>query len=111
MSLPVTSSGTIQSVRISNLVNLSGVASGLSGGPQVPDPIGLAGTAKVCLVFAPGCGSAVTVPLSPVANTGIGIGGVQTIPGEGWFVYLRLYGPEAPYFDKTWIPGDAERVE
>jgi hypothetical protein len=35
---------------------------------------------------------------------------VQTTPGNGWFVYLRLYGPEAPYFEKTWIPGDAEKV-
>jgi hypothetical protein len=36
---------------------------------------------------------------------------VQTTPGKGWFVYLRLYGPEQPYFDKTWIPGDAEKLE
>jgi len=36
---------------------------------------------------------------------------VQTKPGMGWFVYLRLYGPEEPYFDKTWIPGDAEKVK
>ena len=36
---------------------------------------------------------------------------VQTTPGKGWFVYLRLYGPEQPYFDKTWVPGDAEKVE
>jgi len=36
---------------------------------------------------------------------------VQTTPGKGWFVYLRLYGPEEPYFEKTWIPGDAERVD
>lgn len=35
---------------------------------------------------------------------------VQTTPGKGWFVYLRLYGPEMPYFEKTWIPGDAEKV-
>lgn len=35
---------------------------------------------------------------------------VQTTPGQGWFVYLRLYGPETPYFEKTWIPGDAEKV-
>jgi hypothetical protein len=35
---------------------------------------------------------------------------VQTTPGKGWFVYLRLYGPELPYFDKTWIPGDAEKL-
>jgi hypothetical protein len=36
---------------------------------------------------------------------------VQTTPGKGWFVYLRLYGPEQPYFDRTWVPGDAEKVE
>ena len=36
---------------------------------------------------------------------------VQTTPGKGWFVYLRLYGPEQPYFDQTWIPGDPERVD
>jgi hypothetical protein len=35
---------------------------------------------------------------------------VQTTAGKGWFVYLRLYGPERPYFDNTWIPGDAEKV-
>lgn len=36
---------------------------------------------------------------------------VQTKPGMGWFVYLRLYGPGQSYFDKTWIPGDAEMVK
>jgi hypothetical protein len=36
---------------------------------------------------------------------------VQTKPGLGWFVYIRLYGPEKPYFDKTWIPGDAEKLQ
>ena len=36
---------------------------------------------------------------------------VQTKPGKGWFVYLRLYGPEKPYFEKTWIPGDAEKLK
>jgi hypothetical protein len=36
---------------------------------------------------------------------------VQTKPGLGWFVYLRLYGPEQSYFDKTWIPGDAEKIQ
>ncbi|GAB6905217.1 conserved exported hypothetical protein [Desulfosarcina cetonica] len=36
---------------------------------------------------------------------------VQTRPNAGCFIYLRLYGPEQSYFDKTWIPGDAERVK
>jgi hypothetical protein len=36
---------------------------------------------------------------------------VQTTPGKGWFVYLRLYGPEQSYFDRTWVPGDAEKLK
>jgi hypothetical protein len=35
---------------------------------------------------------------------------VQTNPAKGWFVYLRLYGPEKAFFDKTWIPGDPEKI-
>lgn len=33
---------------------------------------------------------------------------IKTIPGQGWFVYLRLYGPLAPTFDGSWKPGDFE---
>ena len=33
---------------------------------------------------------------------------VQTIPGIGWFVALRLYGPLESWFDKTWRPGEIE---
>ncbi len=33
---------------------------------------------------------------------------VQTIPGKGWLVLLRLYGPLEPWFDKTWRPGEFE---
>lgn len=36
---------------------------------------------------------------------------VQTRPGEGWFVYLRLYGPEKPFFDRKWLPGDVVKVK
>jgi hypothetical protein len=35
---------------------------------------------------------------------------IQTVPGKGWFVYLRIYGPEAPAFDGSWKPGDFEKV-
>jgi hypothetical protein len=27
---------------------------------------------------------------------------VQTLPGAGWFVYFRIYGPEAAAFDGSW---------
>jgi hypothetical protein len=35
---------------------------------------------------------------------------IKTIPGKGWFVYFRLYGPEGPAFDGSWKPGDFEAV-
>jgi hypothetical protein len=35
---------------------------------------------------------------------------IKTNPGKGWFVYLRLYGPEGPAFDGSWRPGDFEEV-
>jgi hypothetical protein len=31
---------------------------------------------------------------------------LQTVPGRGWFAYLRIYGPEASTLDGTWRPGD-----
>jgi hypothetical protein len=36
---------------------------------------------------------------------------VQTMPGKGWNVLLRLYGPLEPWFDKSWKPGDLELVD
>jgi hypothetical protein len=35
---------------------------------------------------------------------------IKTIPGKGWFVYFRIYGPEQPAFDGSWRPGDFERI-
>jgi hypothetical protein len=36
---------------------------------------------------------------------------IQTMPGKGWNVLLRLYGPLEPWFDKSWKPGDIELVK
>jgi hypothetical protein len=36
---------------------------------------------------------------------------IQTMPGKGFMVLLRLYGPLEPWFDKTWKPGDFELVK
>jgi hypothetical protein len=36
---------------------------------------------------------------------------IQTVPGKSWFVWLRLYGPLDPWFDKTWRPGEIEEVK
>jgi hypothetical protein len=35
----------------------------------------------------------------------------QTVPGKGWNVIFRLYGPLEPWFDKTWKPGEFELVK
>ena len=34
---------------------------------------------------------------------------IETIPGKGWFMILRLYGPLEPWFDKAWRPGEIEQ--
>lgn len=35
---------------------------------------------------------------------------VRTVPGKGWFVVLRLYGPLPSWFDRSWRPGEIEPV-
>jgi len=35
---------------------------------------------------------------------------IKTIPGKGWFVYFRIYGPEAAAFGGTWQLPDFERT-
>jgi len=50
----------------------------------------------------------VTVWFGPTRPTGETANWVQTMPGRGYFVILRLYGPLEPWFKKTWQPGDLE---
>jgi len=50
----------------------------------------------------------VDVFFGPKAPAGFENNWVQTIPGKGWFMILRLYGPLEPWFDKTWRPGEIE---
>jgi hypothetical protein len=35
---------------------------------------------------------------------------LATVPGKGYFAILRLYGPTAAAIDKSWKPGDIEKV-
>jgi hypothetical protein len=35
---------------------------------------------------------------------------IPTNPGEGWFSYLRLYGPLESYFDRSWVLPDIEKA-
>jgi hypothetical protein len=36
---------------------------------------------------------------------------IQTVPGRGWNMLFRLYGPLESWFDKTWLPGDPTLVD
>ncbi|MBZ4421282.1 DUF1254 domain-containing protein [Myxococcus sp. RHSTA-1-4] len=35
---------------------------------------------------------------------------LKTVPGRGWFAAIRLYSPTQAFFDKTWRPGNIEKV-
>jgi hypothetical protein len=51
------------------------------------------------------------VYFGPKAPAGYENNWVQTLPGKGWFMILRLYGPLEPWFDKTWRPSEIELME
>jgi hypothetical protein len=53
----------------------------------------------------------VDVWFGPMARAGHESNWVQTVPGRGWSVLLRLYGPEQSWFDKTWKTGEFELQE
>ena len=36
---------------------------------------------------------------------------ITTLPGKGWFVVLRFYGPKKSFFDQTWKPDDIKKVQ
>ena len=56
-------------------------------------------------------GSSVDLYFGPTAPAGHEGEWIKTIPGKGWFVYFRIYGPETPAFDGSWKPGDFELVK
>jgi hypothetical protein len=55
--------------------------------------------------------TSVDIWFGPTAPKGHETNWVQTVPGKGWNVLLRLYGPGQAWFDKTWVPGDFELVK
>ena len=48
--------------------------------------------------------------LGPTAPVGKERNWMRTIPGKGYFAILRLYSPTEAAIDKSWVPGDIERV-
>jgi hypothetical protein len=48
--------------------------------------------------------------LCPKAPDGKQGNWLATVPGKGYFAILRLYGPTEAAINKTWKPGDIEKV-
>ncbi|GAA1858446.1 DUF1254 domain-containing protein [Actinomadura bangladeshensis] len=48
------------------------------------------------------------IHFGPTAPPGREANWIQTVPGKGWFVVLRLYGPLEGWFDQSWRPGEVE---
>jgi hypothetical protein len=47
-------------------------------------------------------------PTAPAGQEGRWI---KTVPGRGWFAYIRIYGPDMPAFDGSWKPADFVEVK
>ncbi|MDZ4781985.1 MAG: DUF1254 domain-containing protein [Planctomycetia bacterium] len=55
---------------------------------------------------------ATTVYFGPKEPQGVKRGNwIQTVPGKGWFLILRLYSPLESFFDKSWRPSEVELIE
>ena len=52
----------------------------------------------------------IKVYVGPKAPKGYESNWVQSNPEKGFFLYFRLYGPEAGYFDKSWKMPDVRRL-
>jgi hypothetical protein len=55
--------------------------------------------------------SSVDVWFGPEPPAGKEANWIQTVPGKGWWIMLRIYGPLDPWFDKTWKPGEIEMMK
>lgn len=53
----------------------------------------------------------VDVYFGPTPPEGMENNWIQTIPGKGWNMLFRLYGPLEPWFDKTWKLNEIEEMK
>lgn len=56
----------------------------------------------------PEAGGDTVIHFGPTAPEGKEANWIRTVPGKGFFVVLRLYGPLDSWFDKSWRPGEIE---
>lgn len=48
----------------------------------------------------------ITLHFGPEAPTEGEGNWIRTVPGKGWFIIFRLYGPLDAWFDRSWVPDD-----
>jgi hypothetical protein len=53
----------------------------------------------------------VDIYFGPKAPAGKEKNWIPTVPGKGWFAYLRLYAPTETYFERSWKLNDIEKVK
>lgn len=59
----------------------------------------------------PNADGSTTIYFAPKRPEGVRRGNwIQTMPGKGWFVCLRLYSPLEPFFTKQWRPSEIELI-
>jgi hypothetical protein len=52
-----------------------------------------------------------TVYFGPIQPNAVARGNwIETVPGKGFFVLLRLYGPLEPFFTKEWRPSEIQKA-
>jgi len=49
--------------------------------------------------------------LGPKALPGKEANWLATVPGKGYFAIVRLYGPTEAALNKSWKPGDVEKIQ
>jgi hypothetical protein len=58
-----------------------------------------------------GSDGSTTIFIGPKLPSGVADGNwIQSVPGKGYFVCLRLYSPLEPFFDKSWRISEIEPV-
>jgi hypothetical protein len=78
------------------------------------DAVAIANAAARSIVWYPradGTMKGIEVYFGPKPPEGFENNWLETVPGKGWFVALRMYGPLEPWIEKTWRPGEIELVE
>lgn len=53
----------------------------------------------------------VDIYFGPQAPQGWERNWIKTLPGQGWSIIIRFYGPLEAYFDKSWKPEDIVRLD